>query len=451
MVLLGGYVGVKAMLASSSIFQGNLLDIFQNKPLKADANGRTTILILGSTDDDPKHPGNSLTDTILLVSLDQKKKEATMFSLPRDLWVKYGQACAAGYEGKLNGYFYCSNQGTSKDDEQQRLTKAQKFIGNIIGMEIQYGVHVNSVVVRDAVTAVGGIDVEIKSKDPRGILDRNFDGQCNYKCYKVKYTNGVHHLDGGAAMYLSMARGASAPTYGLGSNFEREQNQQNVLMALQKKAMSSGVLSNPSAVTGLIDTVGNNLRTNFEASEIQTLIGLAKDIPASKVQRIQLNSEKNPIVTTGFVGDASVVRPVEGLFDYDNLQRYIRQQISADPVAREAATLAVFNGSGVTGLARQKADKLGEMDFSVVDVGTAPAGNYETVEIYATASSKPATIAKLEGIYSVKAKTTTPPIAGPRTATAVLSDHKAEYSFACSFGSAFSKKSTWYAGQYSIF
>jgi LCP family protein required for cell wall assembly len=409
LIALGGFVGVKALLAGSNIFQGSIFDIFQHKPLKVDANGRTNILILGSTDDDPNHPGNTLTDTIMVISIDQKKKEAAMFSLPRDLWVKYGQACTSGYEGKLNGYFYCSNGEDSKEAEQQRLKSTEQFIGNIVGLDIQYGVHVNSVVVRDAVVAVGGIDVEINSKDPRGILDRNFDAQCNYKCYKVKYNNGTHHIDGEAAMYLSMARGANGG-YGLGSNFEREQNQQSVIMALQKKATSSGVLSNPAAVTGLIDTVGNNLRTNFEASEIQTLIGLAKDIPASKIMRIQLNSESNPVVTTGNVGPASIVRTVEGLYEYKDLQRYIKKQIDADPITREAATLAVYNGSGINGFGRQKGDSLEELGFIVGNVSTAPTGTYDAVEIYDMTGSKPSTKAKLESTYNVKTKTTTPPV-----------------------------------------
>lgn len=410
MLLAGAYVGVKAFMASSNIFQGNLFDIFQNKPLKMDARGRTNILVLGSTDDDPNHPGNTLTDTIMVVSLDQKKKEASMFSIPRDLWVKYGSACTSGYEGKINGYFYCANDGKSAQDEQDRLKKTQSFVGEIVGLDIQYGVHVNSVVVRDAVDAVGGIDVVINSKHPDGILDRNFDGQCKFKCYKVKYSNGTHHLDGEAAMYLSMARGSHAPTYGLGSNFEREQNQQNVMMALQKKATSSGVLSNPAAVTGLIDTVGNNLRTNFESSEIQTLIGLAKDIPTSKIQRIQLNDEKNPVVVAANIGDASVVKPVEGVFEYDELQQYIKKQISADPVAREGASIVLYNGSGIAGLASKKSDKLSEMGFTISDIGTAPTGTYSKVEVYALNSFKPATVAKLESIYGIKAKTTTPPV-----------------------------------------
>lgn len=410
MFALGAYVGVKGLLASSNTFRGNLLDVFLNKPLKEDAAGRTNILVLGSTDEDPNHPGNTLTDTIMVISLNQKKKEAAMFSIPRDLWVKYEKGCISGYEGKINVYFYCSHEGDSKDDEQQRLKSTQKFVGDIVGLDIQYATHVNSVVVRDAVQAVGGIDVEIKSKDPRGIMDRNFDGQCKYKCYLVKYTNGTHHLNGDAAMYLSMARGANGG-YGLGSNFEREQNQQNVIMALQKKATSSGVLSNPAAITKLIDSVGNNLRTNFEASEVQTLIGLAKDIPASKIQRIQLNDEKTPVVTTGNVGAASVVRPVEGLFEYDNLQRYIKKQIAADPVAKEAASIIIYNGSGINGFGATKTDKLTELGFTITDTLTAPAGGkYDAVAVYPLTTSKPGTVAKLESLYKIKAKTTAPPV-----------------------------------------
>ena len=409
MVALGGFVGIKALIASANVFQGNIFGVFLSKPLKTDANGRSSILVLGSTDDDPNHAGNTLTDTIMVISLDQKKKTAAMFSIPRDLWVEYGEACSSGYQGKINSYFYCTEDGTSKDDEQKRLKNAQKFIGDIVGLDLQYGAHVNSIVVKDAVSAVGGIDVKIDSKDPRGIMDRNFDGQCNYRCYNVKYTNGTHRLDGNAAMYLSMARGANGG-YGLGSNFEREQNQQNVMMALQKKATSSGVLSNPAAVTRLIDSVGNNLRTNFDSGEVQTLIGLAKDIPSSKIQRIQLNDEKKPLVTTGFVGSASVVRPVEGLFEYTNLRRFIKQQINADPVAREAASVVVYNGSGINGFGGEKSDKLTELGFTISDTLTAPVGTYDKVELYVLNDSKPATKSKLESIYKIKAKTTEPPV-----------------------------------------
>lgn len=69
------------------------------------------------------------------------------------------------------------------------------------GLDVQYYAHINYTVVREAVDAVGGVDVKIESSDPRGILDRNFDWKCNCECYYVNYKNGeVAHMDGEHAL-----------------------------------------------------------------------------------------------------------------------------------------------------------------------------------------------------------------------------------------------------------
>ena len=60
----------------------------------------------------------------------------------------------------------------------------------------------------------------------------------------MQLTNGKHEMDGEKAMWFSRARGLVAPTYGLEqSNFDREKNQQLVLMALKSKATSTGTLT----------------------------------------------------------------------------------------------------------------------------------------------------------------------------------------------------------------
>ena len=377
-----------------------------------DANGRTNVLVLGSTDDDPNHPGNNLTDTMMVVSIDQKKKDAVMFSIPRDLYVDYGQACPAGYQGKINVYFSCSNPGKTDASEQDRLRKTEKFVGKIFGVDIQYGVHVNSVVVRDAVDAVGGIDVNIEgSGGAPGILDRNFDGQCNYSCYWVKYDNGVHHLDGAHAMYLSMARGDRAPTYGLGnSNFDREKNQQKIIIALKKKATSTGTITNVGKVTGLIDALGKNLRTNFQTSEIRTLMTLGKEIPVDQIKTLSFIDATPSLMTTGMVYGQSVVQPSAGLYNYSDLQAFIKKSLSSNKVIREGAHVAVFNATSQTGYAQAQANKLTKLGFTITAVQNAPAGTYnDPVAVYQLGKGNTATKAKLESTYGVKVKTATPP------------------------------------------
>lgn len=401
----------KVVIAGGNIFKGNIMDMFKMKELKQDENGRSNFLIVGTSEDDPGHGGALLTDSILVVSIDQTNKNIVMFSVPRDLYVEFGMACNSGYSGKINEYFICSNDGETKEDEQDRLSKTQAFIGDIFGIDIQYGIHVNHTVIKEVVDAIGGVDVDIQGSngDP-GILDRNFDWRCNYTCYLVKYDNGVHHLDGEHALFLAMARGDVSPTYGLGnSNFDREKNQQKILTAIKEKAMTTGILTNLSAVTKIIDALGDNLRTNIATDEIQTLMKIANDTKTDDIYSVSLVDDDDPVVATGMYGGSSVVMPKVGVYDYSEIQALIAKNLSNDPVIREAAPIQVLNGSGQVGLAQTEADELEAEDFVIASVGNAPDGTYEKIEIYQIGSGNTATANKLADKYGVKIKTTEPP------------------------------------------
>src|SRR5690606_25089293 len=145
--------------------------------------------IFGTSEDSEggNHPGAWLTDSIMVVSVDQNKKDAFTFNIPRDLWVQYDTTCLSGTEGRINALYAChSNDGQNGEAGTDAL---RKTLTEVTGMDIQYYAHVNYSVIRDAVNAVGGVEVVIESRDPRGILDRNFDWECNYECHYVKYEN----------------------------------------------------------------------------------------------------------------------------------------------------------------------------------------------------------------------------------------------------------------------
>jgi polyisoprenyl-teichoic acid--peptidoglycan teichoic acid transferase len=415
-----GFMAYKVLTAGGNIFKGGILDIIQSQPLKEDANGRSNILILGTSEDDPGHGGAYLTDSMMVMSIDQHKKIVDMFSIPRDLYVEYGMACNSGYQGKINEYFNCVNSDwNSKSAEDERLTKTRQFIGSIFGIDIQYGVHVNNTVIKQAVDAVGGVDVDIQGDgdvpygvQPGSILDRNFDWRCNYTCYLVKYSPGVHHIDGLHALFLAQARGDTAPTYGLArSNFDREINQQKIIVALKEKAASSGTFTNPLKVTGLLDALGNNLRTNFETKEIRTLMRLGSEIDSKNINRLNLSDGDKAVVESGQEGGASVVVPTAGVFNYTEIRAFIAKALTSNEVTREGANVVVLNGSGKAGVAQTQADKLTSAGFTVSGVDTAPEGTYAEVEIYQIGKGMAKTKAKLESTYKVKVKTSAPPAA----------------------------------------
>lgn len=424
---MAAFLGIKTLLAGGNIFKGNPFDIIQNKPLKMDENGRSNILILGTSEDDPGHEAATLTDSMMILSVDQHKKNAYMISIPRDLYVKFGKACPGGYQSKINEYFGCvGGDPTDVQATRDALTKEGEFIGEIFGLDIQYGANLNYTVMRDLVNAVGGnITVTIESEDPRGQMDSNFDWKCGAgklrrseqikRCppngHFIDYPNGPVTLDAEHALYLAQARGNGGLTYGFpNSNFDREKNQQKIMKALREKAVSAGVLTDFSKVIGIIDALGNNLRTTFETKEIGTLVSLAKEIKSENIRSINLVDRENPIMTNGNAGGASIVRPVAGLFDYSELRAYVKKELTASPVTREKAKVNVLNGSGIAGAAQLEADKLEELGIVIGEIDNAPAGDYGKVKIYQIDKTKTATAKKLQEMYGVKPLTTAPPV-----------------------------------------
>lgn len=418
---IGGYMIYKTFTAGGQIFKGSLLDIVQNQPLKEDANGRSNILIVGTSQDDPGHEAGWLTDSIMVLSVDQKNKNAYMMSIPRDLEVQYGQTCLTGNRGKINVYFNCVGGGEGNiEADRAALTKEAGFIGGLLGLDIQYGVNVNYTVMRDLVNAVGGITVNIEgSGGAPGIMDSNFDWKCGVGDRKVsraevlrrcppnghfiEYPNGPANLDAEHALYLAQARGDVQPTYGLGrSNFDRELNQQKIVKAIREKALSAGVLTDFGKVSSLLDAVGNNLRTTFEAKEIRTLVSLAKDIQDKDIQSINFIDNDPPL----FNGNA---QPAAGMYNFKDIQAFIKKKLSSNPVVREEAKVVVLNGSGVAGVGQKEADKLTADGFTIAKISNAAAGTYGDVEVYQVGDGMTATKDKLISLYGVEIKTTMPP------------------------------------------
>jgi anionic cell wall polymer biosynthesis LytR-Cps2A-Psr (LCP) family protein len=430
-IVLGivGFLVVKGLNASGNVLQGNIFNLIQNEPLKQDANGRSNFLLVGTSEDDKGHEAGNLTDSIMILSVDQKNKNAYTFSIPRDLYVDYGEVCVSGYKGKINVYFSCSDEGDNDAAEQNRLAKSRAFFGDIVGLDIQYAAHVNYTVLRDVVKAIGGsIQVNIEGNAGNGpspdigIMDSNFDWKCGKPSQRkincppsghfIDFEPGIQTLDAEHALYLAQARGHQAPTVGLAqSNFDRERNQQKILVAIRDKAMSAGTLTNLGAVTGLIDALGGNLRTNIQTKEIRTLMSLGQDIKSENIRSIDFYTQDNPIFTTGTLpGAGSSVYPAAGVGNYTELRTYLAKQLTSDPVVREGANITVLNGSGVAGVGQTVADQLTGRNYLVDEVSNAPEGTYAAYEVYQIGTGNTATAAKLAELYKVTIKTTAPPV-----------------------------------------
>lgn len=407
MLIGGGWYGYQFFKTSNKVFgDGNVLSFLKSTKLKGEEQGRVNFLLAGVSTDDPDHAGAALADSIMLVSLDVKNNKAMMLSIPRDLWVdipSYGHAkinATAAY-GDQDGF---SQSGYPSGG----MGLLAKTLNDMFEIPIHYYAKINYAAFRDAVNAVGGIEVNIKSSDRRGLYDPNIG---KWEGGPLKLPNGVQKLDGQTALNLARARGNPPGDgrlpYGFErSDFTRTEHQRQMLVALKERVSSPAVISNPLKVGQLFDTVAKNLKTDLQPSEVRRLYDINKQVKASDIISVSLNDVNGANLLAGYHSPdgASALIPAAGLDDYSDIQLALKKLMSNDPVVKESAKIVILNGGDITGLAGKESNRLTSKGLNVVAVGDAPQqeGGNVIIDLTGKTSDKPAkpgTKARLQQLF----------------------------------------------------
>jgi LCP family protein required for cell wall assembly len=303
-LILGIWDARNISSASKRLFgSGSIYDLLSTKQLKTDENGRVNILLIGYSVDDPGHPAPSLTDSIMLLSMDQNTHSGYMLSIPRDLYVNIPDF---GY-GKINEAY--------KDGGADLL---KQIITDKFQVPVDYYVLINYAAVKETVNALGGISVNIKSTDPRGLYDPNIN---KHDKGPLRLTNGIHMLDGQTALNLTRARGDAYNSYGFAqADFDRTMHQRQVFTAIKDK-LSWHLILNPIKNGEILDAFASNLKTNIKATEIRSIFSLFNSIPNSKLQSISLRTlnGKNYLVNYTTIYGQSALVPAAGIDNYSQI------------------------------------------------------------------------------------------------------------------------------------
>ena len=371
--------------------QGNILDlIFQDEtyePLKADEKGRTNILAFGTSgynmegdEGNGKHDGAQLTDSIMIISLDQNTGDVVMLSLPRDL--KASPTCTA--TGKINEVYWCNNM--YGDNEQAGAEALMKEVGSILGLDFQYYAHLNWGSLISIVDTLGGIQVTLDED----ILDYNYTG--------AVYEAGVEYtINGAEAMGLSRARHGTA-----NGDFSRGASQQKILIGIKNKVLEKGL--SITDIISLASTLGDNLRTNFSIDEMKTLAHLTYDFDFDNVRQISL-LEPTRLMTTGTINNISYVLPSAGQGNYYNIRNYIAKTFSSNPLDYEDYSILILNATEEYGLASAEQSNLEEAGYTNIDVDNITSDEItEQYTLYFLSDSAPGTKKLLETKYNTTAK-----------------------------------------------
>ena len=397
-------------------------------PLQKDENGRTNILIFGTEGfsmDDPQYDGGFLTDSMMVLSIDQETGDAKAINLPRDL--KAVRTCTA--TGKLNEVYFCEYNKAGNDESKKReyeSTAARKLaevFEDVLGIKIQYRIHANWGAITKIVDAIGGIDVvftygdqtwdgdetTIETTSPKGLADNYKNGK-----YAIQYPNGeVVHLGGWEALGVARIRNAHGGYGAAGGNFSREYFQQRILEAIVHTARKKNITSDLVAVMKIKDAVGDNLRTDFKDTEIKTLLKLANTVNIAKLETISLYSTDDkpaPLMTTATINGISYVVPSEGVGKYGNIRSYIKRKFSSEPFTSENAQITVLNGTSAYGVAAKEKSTLEGKGYYVKNTANAPAdqSGFDGVRVYQKNAKLTKTAEALKKLYKVDLQTEIP-------------------------------------------
>ncbi|MFZ2513507.1 MAG: LCP family protein [Candidatus Saccharimonadales bacterium] len=371
----------------------SLLGVFRPSELRND-NGRVNVLVAGNSADDLGHGGAELTDSIMVLSVNTKNNTALMLSIPRDLWV----AKPEGGHGKINSVF-----------PESGIEGLETVVEDVTGLNIHYNALVNYTAFKDLVNAVGGITINIQSEDPRGIYDSSLDWTTRRCCALAKYPNGPVKLDGKQALNLARARGEGYGSYGFPqADFNRTENQRQMLIAIKDKAVSPAVVANPLKISNLVEAVGSNVRTDLQIGEMQSLYYYMKKIDNAKIDSYNINTLKGDMSTMlasyASPDGQSALIPAAGLDDFSQIVAQIKKVFSAAPLVKENAGIVILNGTDAVGLARLQKNKLFDQGASILATGDADTQARTTI-IDNSLGKKPNTLAYLKKTYSAEVVT----------------------------------------------
>lgn len=307
-IVLGVWNARNFSYVSEKLFgTSNALAVVPPVPLAQDEQGRTNILLVGYSADDPNHAGATLTDSIMVLSLDGKNKKGYMLSIPRDLYVdipNYGYA-------KINEAY-----------QSEGIDTLQSVVSENFGIEVHHHMIINYASVRDTVDALGGVTVNIQSPDERGLYDPNFQPQ---EGGPLQLANGPQKIDGQTALRLTRARGATYGSYGFPqSDFNRVQNQQLVLAAIKNELSWQDVLD-PRINEPIFKAIGDNIRTDIAVNQSIPFFRLFQSVPTSSLTQVNLREFNGQNLLRSYTtrsGQAALV-PAAGVDDYSAIQAAI--------------------------------------------------------------------------------------------------------------------------------
>jgi len=308
-------------------------------PRSWDGESRVNVLFIGVdhrgwlTDQGPP-----LADTLILATYDPQSQSVAMLSIPRDLWVDLP---GLGYH-KINQSY---QMGEATNYPGGGAAMAMQTVEQLLAVPIHFYVLVDFEAFVRLVDEIGGVKVDI----PEGIIVDPL-GDNNTKFLQP----GVQTLPGDIALAYARNRDTA------GSDFDRAQRQQQVIMAVRDRVISFQILPTLISKAPILYTeLSDRISTNFNVRQIFDLAWDIQQIPEERVRRYIIGHDQ--VVETFSYEGMAILQPIP-----DALLQLRDEVFSTAPppspteianlsleelVTAEAASVSVRNGTLTVGLA----------------------------------------------------------------------------------------------------
>lgn len=250
-----------------------------------------TVLLLGV---DSRSGGLiSLTDTIMLLFLDEEAQRISLLSIPRDLYVMI-----PGHgRDRINTAVV---HGASGEDLDAGIATLKQTIESTLNVEIDHHVLVDFQAVIRSVDALGGIDVYV----PYTIDDPTFPDM--YGGFDPLFIPaGQHHFTGEMALKYARTRHQD-------NDFYRAQRQQQILLAIRQQAFNLGVTQLLESAPTLYRQVRHGVFTDLNLVELIQLGYTMSQVPLDDIQTAVLDGEYVSSTYTEAGENVLILKPVAG-------------------------------------------------------------------------------------------------------------------------------------------
>lgn len=360
--------------------------------IKGNADDQINILLLGTAG--KGKPGQNLTDTLMVASIDSKTNRVALLSIPRDLYVSIPDAQVKTKINSVYQYGLSSSQGDA-DSAAEIVTET---ISTITGLAIDYYMILNFDGFEKIIDDIEGINI-INERD---IYDARYPGP-NYSYETFELSKGFHHLDGATALKYARERHDDPE-----GDFGRAKRQQQIMQAVKNKIFSANTFINVFTLNDLFDTLGDNVKTNIGVEEFPSFFELARKLDTNNINNVVVdawNSDSllkvshvqygavRAFVLIPRVGNYSEIREVAAnIFDLNKIKR------RKEEIVKEDARLVIINQSGdsqiIARIKKVLQDNLNYKNITLIS-GSAKKVSEKTMVYDITDGQKPFTLDEL--------------------------------------------------------